>query len=140
MIELPEQPEQKEHRTNALIGWLSPDGVFYECRYGEHHIVASDILQKHEQSVQMKREQMTLMKKHGYMGERDSLSYMKWIPLGTYMEGMSDDADYFFIRNGTGITTEQYQWCQDNKSLLSPSQIHMINVYLTDNEVGLETI
>lgn len=119
-------------------GWLSPEGVFYACKYGEHYQLAQDIFEEHEDSARLLTERQQVFKnQNGYVGERDSLAYMKWIPMGVPEWGSHPQKDYLFIKIDVGLTDAQLDWFKVNKETLSETQIKMLNDFLSDEEMEL---
>lgn len=119
-------------------GWLSPEGVFHSCQYGEHYQLAQDIFDEHEERERLYQERQEVFKnKDGYVGERDSLAYMKWIPMGVPDWGSQPQKDYLFIKFDVGITKAQFDWFKSNKDKLSETQLNMLNEFLSDEEMEM---
>jgi hypothetical protein len=116
----------------GLTGWLSPQGEFFPCEYGEHSYLASEIFDTHENSNQMKRERINISnEKRGILPHDETLKEMLWIPMGTPKWGSNPSKDYLFIPF-TGRTEPQIKWFEDNYDKLSETQQEMLKEHIED--------
>ena len=102
----------------GMTGWLSPDGVFYECSYGEHYKFAQELMSTNpeldSERIRIGHEQGTVI--HGEIALRE----LEWIPMGVPSNGRGG-VDYIHIPL-EGRTEEQIEWFEENYYHLSELQ------------------
>lgn len=112
----------------GLTGWLSPDGVFYSCNYGEHNELSSQLYEKNQEELGAERAKLTA--ERGRVADVHTvLREVLWIPMGASGQGSTTLMDYVFV-SYKGMTNEQIIWFKENFKELSPVQQEMIETYL----------
>lgn len=107
----------------GLTGWLDPKGVFHPCKYGEHNILAQEVMDSDlpYQSYEKLKEQ-----KH-------------YIPMGVSPD--SSDSYVFIHIDQTSlepvITKEQIQWFKTNFNELDRGQKLMVFDWLEEELEGV---
>ncbi|WP_442637796.1 hypothetical protein [Rossellomorea marisflavi] len=121
--------------NKGLTGWLSPEGVFHECEYGEHYNLASELMDAIDSKV-VSDKRIELYEKKGSIvhSERVLLEEMIWIPMGGSENGNSRGKDYLFINYLIGVTQKQKDWFAGNKDKLSANQLKQLEEALEDLE------
>ncbi|MEH7502949.1 hypothetical protein V7152_13225 [Neobacillus drentensis] len=87
----------------GLNGWLDPNGIFYECKYGEHHVLAS-----HLQTT------------------GDALQDKNWININStrHPTGVTEG----IVGITAKPTTKQIKWINENMENFDTHQINDINI------------
>ncbi|MEH7210224.1 hypothetical protein V7094_29135 [Priestia megaterium] len=112
----------------GLTGWLSPNGDFYPCNYGEHHELSSDIYQKNREELGNERARISA-ERDRLVDVHTVLREIMWIPMGASGQGSTTLMDYVFV-SYKGMTDEQIAWFKENFDNLSPAQQEMVETYL----------
>jgi len=86
-----------------MNGFLSPEGMFYECNYGGHGELAREILNSNE----------------------DKLKIKNWIYFGYTGDLGSNTSSYVFMNlsNDGVFYKKQIEWFKSNKGILTQGQI-----------------
>lgn len=102
-----------------MNGFLSPDGKFYECNYGEHSTLAEEITR--EQNIcpditdSFWRDKESLLKKEGYI-------YFGF----TGDRGANTDSYVFYDFVDMKLSKQQLNWIESNKSKMTEKQYDYI--------------
>lgn len=103
-------------------GFLSPSGVFHECDFGEHSILAQELTTEygHHADVFDKfwRDKEGLLKQNGFV-------YFGY----TGDRGTNTDSYVFLDFKDCEITDEQIDWVESNHDMLTEKQIEHFNHY-----------
>lgn len=119
----------------GLTGWLSPDGVFYPCAYGEHSELASECMWS---DTKLKQERVRLSHEQGtVVHATEVLKELLWIVMGMPKWGSHPSHDYIFLSH-LGTTKEQDDWLQANYGQLSEPQQKMVDQHYEDMKLGQE--
>ncbi|MEK4839422.1 hypothetical protein [Bacillus sp. FSL L8-0152] len=114
---------------NGLTGWLSPDGVFLVCQYGEHYQTAYELLSSDDH---LKKERVRLNYERGtVVHQTEVLKELLWIPMGVPKWGPQPNMDYIFI-SYLGRTDKQEKWLSEHYDELSETQQKMVDEYNDD--------
>lgn len=120
--------------NKGLTGWLSAEGEFFPCGYGQHYELAIDIINE-----QIRKDVVEKTRKEHYektneivQSERQLLELMTWIPMGIPKSGSHPTKDYLYISYDVGITAKQKEWFQKNQNKLSLTQIKLLQEALED--------
>lgn len=92
---------------NGLTGWLTPDGVFFECKYSEHNIVANKLIEKYSTS------------------EINNNLFVH------FTSGASGEIPAITAFND--FTRKQLSWVAENLNKLSSAQINIIKNIMSSN-------
>lgn len=120
--------------NEGMTGWLSPEGQFHPCGYGEHYDLASELVQEHVNKEEVKEKRKETFENTGrpITSERGLLELMTWIPMGVPKWGSQPSKDYLFINYKVGVTENQKKWFEENKDTLSVTQLQMVREALED--------
>ncbi|PLS18936.1 hypothetical protein CVD28_00620 [Bacillus sp. M6-12] len=125
------EKEEKVENQNGkgLTGWLSPEGEFSPCEYGEHYKLATEIVYGNND---LNRERVRIGHEKGTVidGE-EALKELLWIPMGVPKWGGQSDMDYLFISH-LGRTEAQIKWFEENYENLSETQKEKLEEHIND--------
>lgn len=99
-----------------MNGFLSPNGAFYKCNYGQHSELAQELNKIYNFQIdpldKFWRDEEGRLKKNGfiYLGYTGNL-------------GTNTDSYVFTDFGEMRITKEQQEWFEDNRDELQPKQI-----------------
>lgn len=117
----------------GLTGWLSPNGDFYPCNYGEHNELASVTYENNREKLKAVRAEISY-ERGRVVDAHTVLREVMWIPMGSSGQGSTTLMDYVFV-SYKGMTEEQIAWFKNNFNDLSPAQQEMVEDYLEVFEV-----
>ena len=100
-----------------MNGFLAPDGTFYRCNYGEHHLIAYEIVENNSFYV----------KKYNNIKENVLMQY-GFIYFGSDPQEIDSFVTLDF--DNMIITDEQVFWIKSNKTNITNSQWNYIENYL----------
>jgi hypothetical protein len=115
-------------------GWLTPEGVFHECNYGEHHILAYRFMENEELQKEQARARL---ENSIYQHSDEFLRRIKsYIPMGVEPGG---GYSYLFLpicekTYEPLVTDAQRRWFRDNIHLLTDHQRSEVLKWLEDLE------
>ena len=112
----------------GLTGWLSPNGDFHACNYGEHHELSSEVYEKNREELGNARARISA-ERDRLVDVHTVLREVMWIPMGASGQGSTTLMDYVFV-SYKGMSDEQIVWFKENFDKLSPAQQEMIETYL----------
>lgn len=114
-------------------GFLSPSGVFHECEFGEHSILAEELTVKYGHSADLSdkfwRDKERVLKQNGfiYFGH-------------TGDRGANTDSYVFLDFADCEITKEQIEWVRLNNSMLTEKQIRDFDCYASKDLGRIEGV
>lgn len=111
----------------GLTGWLSPEGEFYPCKYGEHYQFATKVLSE-DAKLNQDRFPMEYEKGTAITGS-EALKELYWVAMGV---------DYIHIPS-LGFTRPQAEWINRNLIDLSDPQRGMLYQFIEDMNTEIET-
>lgn len=103
-----------------MLGFVSPEGKFYECGYFEHIKLADELLEKGYK--QQSNNPVDNLCKHG------------WVVIQSSFIGFAGDDAY----NTPQLTREQKEWLNENWQKMSYDQQIGLNLCLEINEMLYE--
>ncbi|KLA07118.1 hypothetical protein B4086_5594 [Bacillus cereus] len=119
----------------GMTGWLSPEGVFHPCEYGEHSELANETVWGSET---LRKERARITYEQGSVAhEQEVLKELLWIPMGIPRWGSQENMDYLFV-SYKGSTAEQDKWLKENYQELSEPQQKMLNEHYEDMKIVQE--
>lgn len=104
-----------------MLGFISPDGKFYECEYYTHMKLADELLEKVYKQQSNK--------------PVDKLCKFGWVVIQSSFIGFTGDDAYHTPQ----LTREQKQWLKENESNMSYDQRIGLELCLEINEMLYET-
>ncbi|MTI67819.1 MAG: hypothetical protein FH753_14635 [Firmicutes bacterium] len=102
----------------GLTGWLSPKGIFYPCKYGEHRILAQKILFKHKIKDSKLRK---ALKNETSIPNDNILKLDHFIAMGS-----SNHCSYVCLNNKK-VTKKQIKWIHKNFNNLDLKQRNSVS-------------
>jgi hypothetical protein len=103
----------------GLTGWLTPDGNFIECEYGNHSEIAKEIMRV-EEDLRIRR----ILK--GIKFDDKALKEFLFVPMGSKGEGF-EGCSYIFIPTEGRFTDFQMIWLKENYSNLDEIQQSLLD-------------
>jgi hypothetical protein len=102
----------------GFTGWLDPKGIFHPCKYGEHHVLAQEIVESD----------------FPYSSYDKLKEQMNYIPMGV---SSNESQSYVFIlidekKLEPIITKEQIEWFKEHFNQLDKGQKTMVYDWLED--------
>lgn len=103
-----------------MLGFLSPEGKFYDCQYFAHISLADKLLGE--------------VYKQQSSNSVDKLCRLGWVVVQSSFIGFASDVRYHTPQ----LTREQKQWLEENKDKMSYSQHIGLELCLELNEMLYE--
>ena len=103
-----------------MLGFVSPEGEFYECNFFEHIKLADELLEK--------------VYKQQSNNPVDNLCKRGWIVIQSSFIGFAGDDAY----NTPQLTKEQKRWLEENAQEMSYDQRIGLNLCLEINDMLYE--
>lgn len=121
-------------------GWLTPEGIFHECNYGQHRILARVFMQDEElRAKQVFARNEDSLQQFDEEFLRRSLSY---IPMGTQLGGWDaylhfniDKKIYEAI-----VTDSQIDWFKENYKFLHIKQKEQVQNWLDEKGINWDEL
>lgn len=103
----------------GLNGWLSPDGKFYHCKYGEHGKVAKQLLDQ----IRSLRHNKYLKNKYEKEPDEHILREQLYIVMGSKGEQYPN---YSYIHISQKLTKKQLKWIHANLDKFDKMQLQIL--------------